>query len=126
MTAVCFSFVSNDRYRVIASGPGMRIFLGYLELNTRGDIKGLGCINNLTDEWRLAEAYQKSLLRILEGRYVFRRSKALDPSFPLESESYAGPIRQKAEELNREHEKIAREILDETIRLLGEIKEDLD
>ncbi len=124
MTAVSFSFVSNDRYRVIASEPGMKVFLGYLELNTRDDIKGLGKVNNLTVAWKLAEAYQISLLKILEGRYVFRRSQKLDASFPLEL--YEEQIRMKAEDLNRKHEKIAREILDETAEILEEIRKDLD
>lgn len=121
---VAIYFKRNDTYHVIQIDHGTKTFLGRLELNTHKDIKGLGRVNNITSEGGMLEMYQRSFLSLLEGRYIFRAAKDITPE--LISEQSRQIIADKAEELNRQHEKKVRETLDESLRILQEIRNDLE
>ncbi len=73
------SFKRNDTYNVNLSESGIRTFLGRIELNTHKSIKGLGRVNNITSEGGMIDIYQRSLLALLDGRYVFRPAKGITP-----------------------------------------------
>ena len=117
------SFKRNDTYNVNHSESGIRTFLGRIELNTHKNIKGLGRVNNITSEGGMIDIYQRSLLALLDGRYVFRPAKGITPELLPEDCRLA--IADKTAELNTRHERQVREALDECIRVFREIREDL-